>query len=65
MDNKEAMDKITSFDDNEVIQGLKALEIIGKLRNVCTGLFPEKGDTFDLIYRPRFLRLIDEVYEKK
>ena len=43
----------------------EALEIIEKLRKICIGLFPDKGNTFDIIYRPRFLRLIDEVYGKQ
>lgn len=38
----------------------EALAVIEHLRTHVVALFPDKGDVFDLIYRPRFLRLIDE-----
>ena len=31
-------------------------------RRIALRLFPDKGDTFDLLYRPKFQRLMDEVY---
>jgi hypothetical protein len=32
------------------------------LRHLTVSLFPDKGDTFDMIYAPRFRRAIDETY---
>lgn len=32
------------------------------LRRLTLSLFPDKGDTFDMIYVPRFRRTIDETY---
>jgi len=40
----------------------EAYEMVAAARRVAEQLFPDKGDTFDLIYRPRFQRLINEVY---
>jgi hypothetical protein len=34
--------------------------VVEVLRAQVLRLFPDKGETFDLIYRPRFRRLIDE-----
>lgn len=36
-----------------------ANDLIARLHNLCLGLFPDKGDVFDLIYRPRLTRLVD------
>ena len=38
----------------------QALERVEDARQVACRLFPEKETTFDLIYRPRFLRAIEE-----
>jgi hypothetical protein len=40
----------------------EAIELAGATRNVALTLFPESGETFDLLYRPKFQRLIREVY---
>jgi hypothetical protein len=40
----------------------EACAIYRNLRRQALRLFPDKGDTFDLIYGPRFIRLVDEVY---
>lgn len=40
----------------------QSLDLIAATRRVAVRLFPGKGETFDLIYRPRFLRLMREVY---
>lgn len=37
-----------------------AAALVEVLRGQVLRLFPGKGETFDLIYRPRFRRLIDE-----
>jgi hypothetical protein len=38
----------------------QALQRMEDTRQVACRLFPEKEETFDLIYRPRFLRIIEE-----
>jgi hypothetical protein len=38
----------------------QALQRIEDARQVACRLFPGKEETFDLIYRPRFLRIIEE-----
>jgi hypothetical protein len=40
----------------------EALEMIAATRRVAVNLFPGKGETFDLLYRPKFDRLMREVY---
>jgi len=37
-----------------------ALELIESTRRMALGLFPGKEDQFELIYRPRFLRILEE-----
>ena len=42
---------------------LEELErFLESIRNAALILFPDKGEVYDLIYRPRFKRLISEVY---
>jgi hypothetical protein len=38
----------------------QGLDYIHKVRNYALQLFPRKGKTFDLIYRPRLLRVMQE-----
>lgn len=38
----------------------ESLEIVLAARSIALDLFPGSGGTFDLIYRPRFLRAISE-----
>ncbi len=38
----------------------EAEAVVQALRARALQIFPDKADTFDLIYRPRFRRLIDE-----
>ncbi len=40
----------------------EAQRVVEGVRDHACRLFPGKGDTFDLIYRPRFRRLIAEKY---
>ncbi len=40
----------------------EALDLVAATRRVALQLFPDKGDTYDLIYRPKFQQLLDEVY---
>lgn len=37
----------------------EAEQVVEHLRRQALSLFPDKGDTFDLLYRPRFRRLIE------
>jgi len=51
---------------NEIAQGTLSIEeaqdLVAATKRVAEQLFPGKGETFDLIYRPKFQRLIREVY---
>jgi hypothetical protein len=38
----------------------EALKVIEDVKRAACGLFPGKEETFELIYRPRFQRVIDE-----
>ena len=38
----------------------EALELVAATKKSVLELFPDKGDTFDLIYKPRFERIIKE-----
>jgi len=38
----------------------EALELVEDVKRAACALFPEKEETFELIYRPRFNRVIQE-----
>lgn len=38
----------------------EAFAILRNTRQAALALFPEKGDVYDLIYTPRFMRIIRE-----
>lgn len=40
----------------------EAQELAAAARRLAEALFPGKGDVYDLLYRPQFRRLINEVY---
>jgi hypothetical protein len=40
----------------------EAQKLVAAARGLAEDLFPGKGDVFDLLYRPRFGRLINAVY---
>ena len=40
----------------------EAHDLVTATRRVALQLFPGKGEVYDLIYRPKFQRLINEVY---
>lgn len=40
----------------------EAAELVAATRHFALTLFPDKGRTYDLIYRPRFQRLLAEKY---
>jgi hypothetical protein len=41
----------------------EATELVASTRRYALELFPDKGPTYDLIYRPRFQRLLAEKYK--
>jgi hypothetical protein len=43
----------------------EALHVIEHVKEQACSLFPGKEDTFELIYRPRFRRIIDEKYGQR
>ena len=40
----------------------EAQEMVIAAKRLAENLFPGKGDVFDLLYRPQFRRLINDVY---
>ena len=42
----------------------EAMRVVEGVKRQALNLFPEKEDTFELIYRPRFRRIINERFEK-
>lgn len=45
---------------NRSLPRWKALQLIEDVREAALGLFPDKGEVFDLILRPRFVRILNE-----
>jgi hypothetical protein len=43
----------------------EALERVEDLKRAASGLFPGKEETFELIYRPRFHRVIQERFRPR
>lgn len=41
----------------------EAADLVASTRQYALQLFPDKGPTYDLIYRPRFQRLLAEKYK--
>ena len=50
---------ILSIQQGEVTLG-EALKVVEDVKRVACTFFPGKGETFELIYRPRFNRAIQE-----
>ncbi len=40
----------------------EAAELVAATRRFALNLFPDKGPTYDLIYQPKFQRLLSEKY---
>ncbi|MCL4523327.1 MAG: hypothetical protein M1453_15170 [Acidobacteria bacterium] len=40
----------------------EAAELVAAARRVALQLFPDKGETYDLIYAPKFQRLMRQLY---
>jgi hypothetical protein len=41
----------------------EASAMVAETRRFALRLFPDKGETYDLIYRPRFKRILAEKYK--
>jgi hypothetical protein len=41
----------------------EAAAMVAETRRFALSLFPDKGETYDLIYRPRFKRILAEKYK--
>jgi hypothetical protein len=41
----------------------EASELVARTRQYALSLFPDKAQTYDLIYKPRFQRLLAEKYK--
>jgi hypothetical protein len=40
----------------------EAQEVVAAAKRLAEDLFPGKGDVFELVYRPQFRRLINDLY---
>ena len=57
------MDMVTSTLQQEDIPIEEASEMVAATRQFALNLFPDKGHTFDLIYRPRLQRILADKYK--
>jgi hypothetical protein len=42
----------------------QAISVVEGVKRFALGLFPEKEETFDIVYAPRFKRLLNEKYRR-
>ena len=56
------VDLVTSVLSQSDIPVEEAAELVANTRRFALSLFPDKGPTYDLIYAPRFRRLMWEKY---
>jgi hypothetical protein len=42
----------------------QAIMVVETVKRFALGLFPDKEETFDLIYAPRFKRLLNEKFQR-
>lgn len=56
------VDLVTSVLFQSEIPLAEALELVAATRRFALSLFPDKQQTYDLIYQPRFERLLREKY---
>jgi len=57
------MDLVTSTLQQADMPVEDASELVASTRRLALSLFPDKGHTFDLIYRPRLQRILSEKYK--
>ncbi len=57
---------MVDFSVSLISQGMmtreEALDRFDKVRKFAMRLFPDKEQVFDIIYAPRFIRIINEIY---
>ena len=56
------VDLVTSVLSQSDVPVEEAAELVANTRRFALNLFPDKGPTYDLIYAPRFRRLMWEKY---
>lgn len=56
------VDLVTSVLRQSDVPIEEAAAIVASTRRFALNLFPDKGETYDLIYQPRFQRLLSEKY---
>ncbi len=56
------VDLVTSLLGQSDMPVEEAAELVANTRRFALNLFPDKGATYDLIYAPRFQRLLAEKY---
>ncbi len=56
------VDLVTSVLWQSDIPVEEAAELVAATRRFALSLFPDKGPTYDLLYKPRFQRLLAEKY---
>jgi hypothetical protein len=56
------VDLVTSVLWQSEIPFQEASELVASTRQFALRLFPDKAETYDLIYQPRFQRLLAEKY---
>ncbi|HET7214719.1 MAG TPA: hypothetical protein VFL79_14090 [Terriglobia bacterium] len=57
------MDLVTSTLQEADMPVEEASEMVAATRRFALNLFPDKGHTFDLLYRPRLQRILSEKYK--
>ncbi len=57
------VDMVTSTLRQSDIPVEEAAQMVASTREFALKLFPDKARTFDLIYRPRFQRILSEKYK--
>ena len=57
---------MVDFSMTLISQGLmtreEAIEQLHKVKKLALRLFPDKEEAFEIIYAPRFMRIINEIY---
>jgi len=57
------VDLVTSVLRQSDVSVEEASELVARTRQYALSLFPDKAHTYDLIYKPRFQRLLSEKYK--
>jgi|YelNatPaOPRAMG01_1025707.scaffolds.fasta_scaffold00016_22 hypothetical protein len=54
---------LTIIREQEGLTVAEAVQMVGQLRRTATAMFPDSGEAFDLIYKPRLERAIRHRFE--